>query len=248
MGVGAAARSNLALSPSPIRAKVICATNHNWKTGGANTALSPSNIPDVVIGRLPIYMRALSRAADGGKQVTSSHEMGEHLGISPAQIRKDLSHFGEFGKQGTGYNIEHLSEQLRRILGVEQEWAVAVIGAGAIGKAIVRYGGFSGRGFRVAAVFDNDPGKIGCSINQLEVLSTERLGSTVRQREIRVAMLAVPAEAAQRVVEKLVEAGVEAILNYAPVSLIVPSPVYVRHIDPVIALQHMTYYLAQKPA
>jgi redox-sensing transcriptional repressor len=206
--------------------------------------MSPSKIPDIVIGRLPIYLRALTHVADGGKQVTSSHEMGEHLGISPAQIRKDLSNFGEFGKQGSGYNIEYLREQLQHILGVTQEWAVALIGAGAVGKAIVHYDGFHGSGFRISAVFDNDPDKIGCRIAQLEVISTERMSSIVQQLGITIAMLAVPAEHAQGVTEKLVEAGVEAILNYAPVNLIVPPYVHVQHIDPVVGLQHMTYYLA----
>ena len=219
--------------------------------------MSKKKIPDIVIARLPIYLRALVYIANSGTQVTSSHEMGEHLGISPAQIRKDLSHFGEFGKQGTGYTVEHLRKQLQRILGVEQEWDVALVGAGAIGKAIVRYGGFRGRGFRITAVFDNDPAKIGhkmkgwrrqpTSLSHIEVSPAERLESTIRKMAIRVAMLAVPTEEAQGVAEKLVEAGVEAILNYAPVNLIVPPRVYVQHIDPVVGLQRMTYYLASKP-
>ncbi|HJO32768.1 MAG: redox-sensing transcriptional repressor Rex [Anaerolineales bacterium] len=209
--------------------------------------MAPSNIPDIVVGRLPIYLRTLAHIARGGQEVTSSYEMGEHLGISPAQIRKDLSHFGEFGKQGTGYNIEYLREQLRRILGVKQEWDVALIGAGAVGKAILRYDGFRGSGFRITAVFDNDPNKIGCKISQLDVIPAERMTSTIQQMGIRVTMLAIPAENAQRVAERLVEAGVEAILNYAPINVIVPPHVYVQHLDPVVALQHMTYYIAPKP-
>jgi redox-sensing transcriptional repressor len=173
--------------------------------------------------------------------------MGKHLGISPAQIRKDLSHFGEFGKQGTGYKVDFLRQQLQLILGVETEWDVALIGAGAIGKAIVRYGGLRGRGFRITAVFDNDPAKIGREINQLKVISAEEMGTTLRRMGIRLSMLAVPAEHAQEVADELVEAGVEAILNYAPVNLIVPRNMYVQHIDPVVGLQHMTYYLAPNP-
>ena len=209
--------------------------------------MSKIRIPDIVIGRLPIYLRALAHIASGGTQVTSSHEMGKHLGISPAQIRKDLSHFGEFGKQGTGYKVDFLGKQLKLILGVEREWDVALIGAGAIGKAIVRYGGLRGRGFRITAVFDNDPAKIGQKINQLKVISAEQMGTTLRQMGIRLSMLAVPAEHAQEVADKLVEAGVEAILNYAPVNLIVPRKMHVQHIDPVVGLQHMTYYLVPKP-
>lgn len=205
--------------------------------------MSTTKIPDIVIGRMPIYLRALAHIDSIGRQVTSSQEIGEHLGISPAQIRKDLSHFGEFGKQGTGYKVDYLCKQLQRILGVEQEWDVALIGAGAIGQAIVRYDGFSGRGFRIAVVFDNDPAKIGRNINQLKVNPTAQMSSTIREMSIRIAMLAVPAEHAQAVAENLATAGVEAILNYAPVNLIVPKRVYVQHIDPVIGLQHMTYYL-----
>lgn len=209
--------------------------------------MSKIRIPDIVIGRLPIYLRALAHIASGGTQVTSSHEMGKHLGISPAQIRKDLSHFGEFGKQGTGYRVDFLRKQLQLILGVEREWDVALIGAGAIGKAIVRYGGLRGRGFRITAVFDNDPAKIGRKINELKVISADQMGTTLRQMGIRLSMLAVPAEHAQEVADKLVEAGVEAILNYAPVNLIVPRKMHVQHIDPVVGLQHMTYYLVPKP-
>ena len=209
--------------------------------------MSKIKIPDIVIGRLPIYLRALAHIASGGTQVTSSHEMGKHLGISPAQIRKDLSHFGEFGKQGTGYKVGFLRQQLQLILGVETEWDVALIGAGAIGEAIVRYGGLRGRGFRITAVFDNDPAKIGREINQLKVISAKKMGTTLRRMGIRLSMLAVPAEHAQEVTDELVEAGVEAILNYAPVNLIVPRHMYVQHIDPVVGLQHMTYYLAPNP-
>ena len=210
--------------------------------------MSPSSVPDIVIGRLPLYLRALSHITGDRQKVISSHEMGEHLGISPAQIRKDLSHFGEFGKQGTGYIVDHLRGQLQRILGVVQEWDVALVGAGAVGNAIMRYGGFSGRGFRISVVFDNDPDKIGRRIKQLEVIPEERMSSTIQKMGIRVAMLAVPAEHAQEVAKKLVEAGVKAILNYAPVNLMVPSHVHVQHIDPVIGLQRMTYFLTTKLA
>ena len=206
-----------------------------------------TQIPDIVIGRLPIYLRVLEHIAGSHTHVTSSQEMGEYLGISPAQIRKDLSHFGEFGKQGTGYDIGYLREQLQRILGLQQDWDVALIGAGAVGKAIVRYAGFQGRGFRIAAVFDNDAAKIGRKINDLKVISVNILKSTIHQMEIRVAMITVPSEQAQGVSDRLVEAGVEAILNYAPVNLIVPPKVHVQHIDPVVGLQHMTYYLSSKP-
>ena len=200
-------------------------------------------IPDIVIGRLPLYLRALTQFEISGTKVTSSHEMGEYLGISSAQIRKDLLHFGEFGKQGTGYNISYLKKQLETILGVDQEWDVALVGAGGVGNAIVNYAGFRGRGFRIAVVFDKDPAKIGQNINDLIIQSTNQIKAMVSKMKIRIAMVAVPSDEAQTVTNELVEAGIESILNYAPTSLTVPSKVRIQHIDPVVGLQHMTYYM-----
>jgi redox-sensing transcriptional repressor len=200
-------------------------------------------IPDIVVGRLPIYLRALSFLATEGTQVTSSHDLGKRLGISAAQIRKDLSFFGEFGKQGTGYNVGYLQEQISRILKVDHEWPVALIGVGDLGRALARYGGFAHRGFRVVALFDNDPTKIGQTIGDLEIMSIDRLAEVVRERDICVAMLTVPAKDAQRVAEVCVAAGIKAILNYAPITLKVPEGALVQHTDPVTHLQRMTYYL-----
>ena len=200
-------------------------------------------IPDIVVGRLPIYLRALSFLAAEGTQVTSSHDLGKRLGISAAQIRKDLSFFGEFGKQGTGYNVGYLQEQISRILKVDHEWPVALIGVGDLGRALARYGGFAHRGFRVVALFDNDPAKIGQTIGDLEIMSIDRLAEVVQERDIRVAMLTVPAKEAQRVADVCAAAGIKAILNYAPITLKVPEGALVQHTDPVTHLQRMTYYL-----
>ena len=200
-------------------------------------------IPDIVVGRLPLYLRALQYMEAAGRQVTSSQELGERLGISAAQIRKDLSQFGEFGKQGTGYQIKYLIEQLRKILMVEAAWDVAVVGAGAVGHAIARYQGFTNRGFLVKFVFDNNPDLIGTQVGQFTVLGTADMVSILKQNGIKIAMVAVPAGAAQAVVDQLVEGGIQAILNYAPINLTVPQGVHVQHIDPVTHLQRMTYYL-----
>ena len=205
--------------------------------------MTPVTIPDIVVGRLPLYLRALAQFEISGSKVTSSHEMGEHLGISSAQIRKDLLHFGEFGKQGTGYNISYLKEQLEIILRVNQEWDVALVGAGGVGAAIVNYAGFLGRGFRIAVVFDNDPDKIGQKIDSLVVMSADQINNMISQMGIRIAMVAVPSDQAQYVTDKLIESGIKSILNYAPTSLIVPPEIRIQHIDPVVGLQHMTYYL-----
>jgi redox-sensing transcriptional repressor len=204
---------------------------------------SISDIPDIVIGRLPIYLRALNRLVQQGQEITSSHELGQYLGISSAQIRKDLSHFGEFGKQGTGYQVRHLQAQLKQILQVDREWPVIVVGAGDLGRAIAHYGGFVERGFRVVAIFDNDPAKIGTGKSSLKVMDSALMSNFIQERGIKIAMIAVPAAHAQPVCNTLVKAGVRAILNYAPITLSVPEYVHVQYIDPVTHLQRMTYYL-----
>ncbi|GAB4509821.1 MAG: redox-sensing transcriptional repressor Rex [Anaerolineae bacterium] len=202
-----------------------------------------NNIPDIVIGRLPIYLRALNRLSQEGHEVTSSHELGRRLGISSAQIRKDLSHFGGFGKQGTGYQIAYLEEKLRQVLQVNREWEVALVGAGDLGSAIAHYRGFVDRGFQVTCVFDADPTKIGSALGHLTVQAISEMAETIKARGIQMAMIAVPAEYAQGVAEQLIDAGVRAILNYAPINLAVSEDVHVQYIDPVVHMQRMTYYL-----
>ena len=205
--------------------------------------MKKNEIPDIIVSRLPIYLRALRRMQAQNQQTTSSQELGEQVGISAAQIRKDLSQFGEFGKQGTGYNIAFLVGKLREILQVEHVWDVALVGMGDMGHALARYQGFRDRGFRVAMVFDNDPAKIGEQIGEFIIQDARELVKAIREARIRVAMLCVPAAVAQAVTAQLVEAGVKAILNYAPISLSVPSGVRVQYLDPSIGLQRMTYYL-----
>jgi redox-sensing transcriptional repressor len=205
--------------------------------------MNADKIPDIIIGRLPIYLRALQRMAEKGIQTTSSQELGDHVGISAAQIRKDISQFGEFGKQGTGYRIPFLIDKLNEILKIDRIWDVAVVGAGDVGHALARYQGFINRGFRVVMVFDNDPAKVGGEIGDFVVQDTSELVDAIKNAGIQVAMLSVPASTAQEVTNNLVKAGVKAILNYAPISLNVPEDVRVQHIDPATHLQRMTYYL-----
>ncbi len=183
--------------------------------------------------------------AEEGKEYTSSHELGERLGISSAQIRKDLSHFGEFGKQGTGYNVAFLQDQIRQILKINREWPVAIVGVGDLGHAIANYKGFASRGFRVTCLFDADPQKIGQQVAGLPIQPMDKLSAELRRRGVKVAMLAVPASVAQEVADQLIEAGVRAILNYAPISLSVPPDVHVQYIDPAAHLQRMTYYIEE---
>ncbi len=200
-------------------------------------------IPDIVIGRLPVYLRALSRIEQEGKEITSSHELGKRLGISSAQIRKDLSHFGEFGKQGTGYNVVQLSAALETIIGLDTHWHVALVGVGDLGRAIAHYNGFKSRGFYITHLFDADPNKIGTKLADIEILAFDDIVETIQEAGVQIAMIATPAEAAQAIADRLVEAGVRAILNYAPITISVSEGVYVQYIDPVLHLQRMVYYL-----
>jgi redox-sensing transcriptional repressor len=205
--------------------------------------MSEKVIPDIVVGRLPIYLRALQGMLEENRRVTSSQELGERLGISAAQIRKDLSQFGEFGKQGTGYSIEYLADQIRKILNVDRVWDMAVVGAGDIGSGVAQYQGFSNHGLRVAMIFDNDRSKIGTKVGSFTVKDIKSIKDSIRQADIKVGMIATPSQAAQEVADELVSSGVMAILNYAPINLNVPDHVRVQNIDPVIHLQRMTYYL-----
>jgi redox-sensing transcriptional repressor len=200
-------------------------------------------IPNIVVGRLPLYLRTLQLMTQEGRRVTSSQELGERLGISAAQIRKDLSQFGEFGKQGTGYNIDYLTEQLRQILHVNKVWDVAIVGIGDVGHALARYQGFTNRGFKIALLFDNDPQKVGTMVGGFIIHSMTDLVRKIREAQVQVAMLSVPVDYAQNVTNLLVEAGVKSILNYAPINISVPQDVHVQYIDPVLHLQKMTYYL-----
>lgn len=203
-----------------------------------------NDIPDIVIGRLPVYLRELNRLArEGNKTTTSSHDLGRRLGISSAQIRKDLSHFGEFGKQGTGYHIGYLIEQLSEILHLTKEWEVVLVGAGYLGHALANYDGFQYRGFRIVCVFDNDEKKIGEQMGNMIVQDIKDLEDVVRSQGIEVAIISVPTDVAQDTTDRLVSAGVKALLNYAPIHLKVPEGVQVSYSDPVVQLQRMTYYL-----
>ena len=200
-------------------------------------------VPDIVVGRLPLYLRTLTYLAEEGREITSSQELGDRLGISSAQIRKDLSHFGEFGKQGTGYNVQFLRQQLLRILNLEEEWEVALVGAGDLGHALVHYRGFANKGLRIAVVFDRNPQKIGKKLGEFEIFDAEAMPTLIKDRGIKVAIIAVPAADAQSVADTLIESGVRAILSYAPITLSAPPFVQIQYIDPVIHFQHMTFYL-----
>jgi len=205
--------------------------------------METKKIPDIIIGRLPLYLRALNRMAVNGSAVTSSKELGEWVGISAAQIRKDISQFGEFGKQGTGYNIEFLSKNIREILNIDRIWDVAIIGVGDIGRGLIQYQGFLDRGFQVTLAFDSSPEKIGKKIGDLSVQDIAEMVDTIKTANVKIAMIAVPADHAQAIADELAKTSVKAILNYAPIRLNVREGMHVQYIDPATRLQWMTYYL-----
>jgi redox-sensing transcriptional repressor len=205
--------------------------------------MNPLAIPEIVIKRLPLYLRTLRLLSEEGHTVTSSQEIGDSLGISATQVRKDLSYFGEFGKQGTGYDVRYLQQQLREILKIDRRWKLVLIGAGDLGRAVLRYASFEDGGFSIVAVLDKDERKIGQQLGSLAVLDIARLPEVLREHGVQIAIIAVPASDAEQVADALVKAGVKAILSYAPVPLSLPPHVHVQQIDPVLGLQSMTYYL-----
>jgi redox-sensing transcriptional repressor len=205
--------------------------------------MSGKIIPDIVVSRLPVYLQTLQRFDKEGKTTTSSKELGEQSCITAAQVRKDLSFFGEFGKQGSGYDITYLSDQIRNILRMNRVWDVVLVGAGDLGHAIARYPGFAERGFRIVYVFDNDSTKIWTQIGNHIVLPAETMVKTIKESGIIIALITVPSRAAQVVANQLVQAGIKAILNYAQVSLNVPDHIRVETVSPILQLQHMMYYL-----
>ena len=200
-------------------------------------------IPRIIIGRLPLYLRALSRLKKDGFSYASSRELGKLLDISAAQIRKDLSHFGELGKRGKGYEIDFLVSKLNQILNTDVIWDMIVIGAGDLGSGLARYKGFANRGFKVSAIFDVDTDKIGKQIGDLIVRDIRQMCDFVAENNIQIAVLAIPAEDAQHVIDDLVVVGITAILNYAPIYIKTPDGVQIEHIDPSVHLQKLSYFL-----
>ena len=210
---------------------------------GRRPGAEQNGIPDIVIRRLPIYARSLSYLYSEGIETVSSGELGNRLGVSAAQIRRDLSYFGEFGKQGKGYNVAYLLAEVKSILKLDRTWPVALIGLGHLGRAVLHYEGLAEQGFHIEALFDHNPDKVHQRLSGLEIHSMQELPQVIAGADIKMAIMAVPARSAQEAADALVAAGIGAILNYAPITVQVPAHVRIRHIDPIVALQSMTYYL-----
>jgi redox-sensing transcriptional repressor len=204
-----------------------------------------TKIPEMTIRRLSIYTRCLLQLEEDGVKTISSQELAERFNLNSAQVRKDLAYFGEFGVRGIGYYVSGLKAELQRILGLDREWPVALVGLGNLGSALFHYKGFSRQGFRIAVVFDDDPAKVGREIDGVPIVSTLELAREVKARAIQIAVLAVPAEAAQGVTDALVAAGIKAVLNFAPARLRVPKDARLKNVDLSIELETLSFYLAQ---
>lgn len=210
---------------------------------GLRPDLDQNGIPDIVIRRLPIYARSLQYLANEGVETVSSGDLGTRLGVSAAQIRRDLSYFGEFGKQGKGYDVAYLLEQVNAILQLNREWSVVLVGLGHLGRALLHYDGLNEHGFNIRALFDHNPEKVGQRIGELLIHPMSDMPQVLARENIKMAIMAVPARGAQEAADALAASGITAILNYAPIIVQVPSHIKIRHIDPVVALQSMTYYI-----
>jgi len=205
-------------------------------------------IPEATVGRLPRYLRALAGLAAEGTVTASSEELAAAAGVTSAKVRKDLSHLGSYGTRGVGYDVAYLIHQIRRELGLTQDWGIAIVGIGNLGHALANYKGFAARGFRVAALLDVDPAKIGERVGEQEIVHIDRLPALVRDHGIAIGVIATPAEAVQAAGDRLVDAGIRSILNFAPAPLSVPPGVSVRSVDLAVELQILAYYEQRKAA
>ena len=203
-------------------------------------------ISDSTIRRLSRYYRSLDQLIKKNMETVSSDQLAEMDGITSAQVRKDLSFFGTFGKRGLGYNTKRLQSQVGEILGLHKNWRVAVVGAGNIGRALVKYEEFAKQGFQICLVMDADPEKIGTSVGDLIIRDTRNLKALIKREKINIAIIAVPANAAQKVADELVEAGIKAILNFAPISIKTPPEIRVKSENTAIEIEALSYFLTQK--
>ncbi|MGA8208998.1 MAG: redox-sensing transcriptional repressor Rex [Nocardioidaceae bacterium] len=207
---------------------------------------SERGIPEATVARLPVYLRALTGLSDGGTAVCSSEELAGAAGVNSAKLRKDLSHLGSYGTRGVGYDVEYLRYQIAREIGLTQDWPVVIVGIGNLGHALANYSGFSSRGFRIVALLDADPARLGTDVGGLGVRPVDEIEALVEEHHVAIGVIATPASAAQSVCDRLVTAGVRSILNFAPTVLSVPAGVDVRKVDLSIELQILAYHEQRK--
>lgn len=205
-------------------------------------------IPEATIMRLSVYSRYLTEVDRKGIITISSGDIAEGVGVSPAQVRKDLAYFGEFGIRGVGYNVKDLHKDILKILGLSTEWSVSIVGLGNLGLALSTYRGFKERGFIITSLFDNDPNKIGRIIDGVEVMPIERIEEVVPRMKTQIGAITVPSAHAQEIANKLVKSGVKAILNFAPIVLNVPPEVELRNVDLSVNLEVLTFNVGGRMA
>jgi redox-sensing transcriptional repressor len=214
--------------------------------GKPEEASAEGAVPKAVVSRLSLYLRELQHLLRDGQETTSSTQLGRLLGFTDAQVRKDLAYFGQFGYPGIGYRCDELVGAIKRILGTNREWPIALVGLGNLGRALLGYRGFGEQGFRVVAAFDVDPHKVGSVIEGVPVFAIDTLSEVVRDKGIRLAIIAVPATAAQGVADQVVQAGVEGVLNFAPVTISLPKEISSVGVDLAIELEQLTFAVASK--
>jgi redox-sensing transcriptional repressor len=219
----------------------------------SSTAMQPevpdnAGIPEATVARLPVYLRALYTLSERGVTTVASDELARLAGVNSAKLRKDLSHLGSYGIRGVGYDVDYLVYQVSRALGLTQNWSVAIVGAGNLGRALANYGGFVSRGFRIVALLDTAPELIGNRIGRLTVQHVDELEDVIADRHVAIGAIATPAESAQLVCDRLVAAGVTSILNFAPLVLNVPDGVDVRKVDLSIELQILAFHARRRSA
>ena len=210
--------------------------------------MSERAVPEATVARLPVYLRVLHELAEAGRTSVSSEGLARLAGVGSAKVRKDLSHLGSYGTRGVGYEVEELVFHISRELGLTQGWAVVLVGVGNLGHALAGYGGFTGRGFRVAALLDVDPARVGEVVGGQVVRPLAELEAVVAETGVSIAVLTTPASAAQAVCDRLVAAGVTSVLNFAPVVLQVPEGVDVRKVDLALELQILSFHEHRKNA
>jgi redox-sensing transcriptional repressor len=199
-------------------------------------------VPDATVSRLPLYLRVLVELAGEGGTTVSSDELADAAGVTSAKVRKDLSALGSYGTRGIGYDVTHLIDEIRSTLGLTQHWSILIAGVGNLGQALARYKGFAERGFRVAALLDVDPTKVGIPVADLRVPHLDELPEIVRTEGVAIGVIATPAVVAQEVADRMVRAGIRSILNFAPAMLTVPEGVTIRKVDLATELQILSYY------
>jgi len=205
--------------------------------------MKQEKISEAVVRRLPVYLRFLNELNLSEVQTVSSQDLGEKLDLNPAQIRKDLAYFGEFGRKGVGYNVTYLIEKIRHILKLDKTLNVALVGTGNLGRALCNYNMYTKDNMKIVAVFDADPGKTGTQINQMTVQSMADLSETVKQKSIAIGIITVPAMEAQNVADRFVAAGIKGILNFAPAVLKAPQGVRIHYADFTAELLSLAYFM-----